>query len=334
VPLDARVMPAGGSPHDGAAQRSIGYDMVVSGSKNGMRPVLAFTAQVEALGAAMLVALASAEVGAVHKLRTATRRVEAQMTLLEALATGPKPLPLPPHADEVAAVKKRLRKVRRAAGAVRDLDVQCDSIRMDAPVKTEVDAGTPGDTIRKDAKKLRKYLEGQREHEVATLLAVLRREEQKLASSLLVLETVLKPARLKVVTQPVLVDRMEHWFTQVTHAVLRIRIKDDEQPNDALQRAVEALNEDALHAIRKAAKLARYMAESTPEGSPAYVLAEQFEAMQEAGGTWHDWLMLEQLSAEFHGKRAPLTERYRNHRDAALAEYHLKLVELLPTATE
>jgi CHAD domain-containing protein len=305
--------------------------MTVARSTNGMQPILAFEGQVEALDAAMLVAVASAQVSAVHKLRTTTRRVEAQITLLGALAGGARPLVLPAHADETAAVKKRLRKVRRAAGAVRDLDVQCDAIRLDAPVKTDVDANSPGDIMRKEAKKLRKYLESRREHEVVTLTTVLRREEQKLALSLRSLETALKPASRRVVSQAVLVDRIENWFAKTTHAVLRVRTKDGEASDIAMQRSIEALHEDALHTIRKAAKLARYMAESAPEGSAAFALAQRFEAMQEAGGIWHDWLLLEQLSADFHGKRAALTDRYGTHRDAALAEYHLKLVELLPT---
>ena len=93
----------------------------------------------------------------------------------------------------------------------------------------------------------------------------------------------------------------------------------------ALQR-LQHLDEETLHELRKAAKQCRYMAESLPEGSPqAKKLAQRFEYLQEAGGRWHDWLMLEAMSARVHGKKAPLTERYRNHRDAALAEYHLQL---------
>ena len=298
-----------------------------------MQPVAAFKNQVMALDAAMLVAVASAEVGAVHKLRTSTRRVEAQMSLLDALAGGAKPVVLPPHADEADAVRKRLRRVRQAAGVVRDLDVQWETIRMDAPAKTEVHEGSPGDSMRKEAKKLRKHLAKQREHEVVRLKGTLRDEEEKLAVSLRALELALQPAEGRVVAQAVLVDRIEHWFVQATHGVLGTRANAGESAKDALQRAVYGLGEEALHTVRKAAKLCRYMAESAPVGSAAAAMAERFEAIQEAGGTWHDWLLLERMAADFHGKQAGLTERYRKHRDAALAEYQLRLVELLPPVT-
>jgi CHAD domain-containing protein len=296
-----------------------------------MQPIAALTTQVVALDAAMLVAVSSAEVGPLHKLRTSTRRVEAQMTLLKALASGTKPLVLPPHADEVAAVMKRLRKVRRAAGAVRDLDVQCEAILLDAPPKTEVHEGTPGDGIRKEAKKLRKHLVDRRDWEAEMLKQLLQKQEQRLAASLHALEQKLKPANRRVVSQTVLVDRIEYWFAQATHDVLQMQPKAGESAREALQRTVQALSEDALHTVRKAAKLCRYMAESTPKGSAANALSQRFEDIQEAGGTWHDWLLLQQLSARVIGKHAALTERYRIHRDAALEEYHLKLVELLPT---
>jgi CHAD domain-containing protein len=304
--------------------------MVQARSTPSMQPIAALTTQVMALDAAMLVAVANAEVGPVHKLRTSTRRVEAQMTLLEALAGGSKPLVLPNHADEMAAVKKRLRKVRRAAGAVRDLDVQCEAILLDAPAKTEVHEGTPGDSIRKEAKKLRKHLADRRDWEAETLKQLLQKQEQKLATSLHALEQTLNPANRRVVSQAVLVDRIEHWFKQATHAAVQMQPKVGESAKDALQRSVQGLSGDALHTVRKAAKLCRYMAESAPKGSPAQALAQRFEDIQEAGGIWHDWLLLQQLSARVIGKNAALTERYRRHRDAALEEYHLKLVELLP----
>ena len=86
--------------------------------------------------------------------------------------------------------------------------------------------------------------------------------------------------------------------------------------------------------MRKAAKLCRYMAESAPEGSGVKQRAEQFEAVQEAGGKWHDWLLLARLSKGFHGKKAELTARYTAHSEQALAEYYKKLEELLPVLAQ
>ena len=295
-----------------------------------MRPVSGLKTQIVALDAAMLVAVNSAEAGAVHKLRTSTRRVESQIALLEVLAGGTKPLVLPPHADEAEGVRKGLRRVRQAAGAVRDLDVQSKAIEEDAPAKEEVHKGSPGDAMRKEAKKLRKKILAQRDVEEAKLMAVLQDEAEGLAVHLRALEQVLKPANAQVVAQAVLLERMEFWFAQATREVLRTKVKSGETEKDALRRRVVGLSEESLHTVRKAAKLCRYMAESAAVGSTVRKAAGRFEAIQEAGGVWHDWLLLEQLSAEFHGKDARLTMRYRRHREAALAEYHLKLAELLP----
>lgn len=53
-----------------------------------------------------------------HKLRTETRRVEAQISLLEQLRG------LPGFRKEAERVHRQLKKLRRAAGRVRDLDIQ------------------------------------------------------------------------------------------------------------------------------------------------------------------------------------------------------------------
>lgn len=303
-------------------------------ARTRVHPLKALKEQIVALDAAMLVAVTATEVGAVHKLRTTTRRVEAQISLVELLAGGEKPVHLPPHTDEADAVRRRLRKVRRAAGVVRDLDVQTNAIELDAPLKAAVHKGSPGDIMRREAKALRKHLSALREHEAEKLVAVLKAEEQKLAASLRALEQAIKPANRGTVAPSTLVVRIEHGFAERTKGLLTRRAAKGETAKESLRFAIEALSEDDLHTVRKAAKLCRYMAESAPEGSPAFAMAERFEAMQEAGGHWHDWLLLEELSRRFHGKKADLTQRYAKHRDAALADYHLKLAELLPAVEE
>ncbi len=72
------------------------------------------------------------------------------------------------------------------------------------------------------------------------------------------------------------------------------------------------------------------MAESLPTDLPAAKqIASRFEAIQEAGGKWHDWLLLQEIAAKHHGKDAALTDRYTQHRDAALASYQTHLATLL-----
>lgn len=282
----------------------------------------------------MLVAITSTEVGAVHKLRTTTRRVQAHLELMELLGHGDHPMRLPEHHTEARGVVQRLRRIRRAAGSVRDLDVQTSMITLDAPEKAAVYNGSTGDAVRKQAKKLRKYLEAQREDEAKKLVAVLKDEEQDLAASLRALEQTIKPAHSRSLTAATLLEHAEEFFVAHLKPVLRAqRPRKNEDEHAQLQRRLERLDEDTLHAIRKAAKLCRYMVEIAPEGTPARATAKQFEAVQGAGGHWHDWLLLQQLATNFHGRKAELTHRYEIHTNAALADYHLRLSELLPKLT-
>ncbi len=285
--------------------------------------------QVVALDAAMLVAASTAEVGAVHKLRTTTRRVEASLRLLNLLEHGTRPEQIPEHSKQTKAVRGRLRKVRRAAGAVRDLDVQADAIWYDTPAKTEAKDRTVA-ALRKQARALRKHLQHTRAMEAETLVAVLHRQQQKLAGSLHALEQVMQSASVPAIASAEMSSRVQNWFASEIRGMLSFTTMSRKV---SLAGRVAQLEEEALHDLRKTAKLCRYMAESAPAGSPVRVVAQQFEAVQEAGGTWHDWLLLARLSRGFHGKHAELTERYSQRRDQALREYHGKLEELLPVLT-
>lgn len=82
-----------------------------------MHPVEAFHASLTTLEALLSQCLATPEVRAVHKLRTQTRRVEAMLTLLSLMPE------LPGHGKPSDALSRQLRRIRRAAGRVRDLDV-------------------------------------------------------------------------------------------------------------------------------------------------------------------------------------------------------------------
>lgn len=291
-------------------------------------PVKTLKEHVMALDAAMLVAESAAEVGAVHKLRTNTRRVEAYLRLVDLLEHDTRPEQIPEHSKETKAVQGRLRQVRRAAGTVRDLDVQADAIWYDTPAKTAAKDDTIA-AVRKEAKALRKHLQHTRKVEAEKLIAVLHREKQKLAAALRALEQVMKPASVPGIAPEEMGGRVQAWFASEIRKLLTPSGK-GRKAKLSLQNRVAQLDEDALHDLRKAAKLCRYMAESAPDGSPVRAVAEQFEVVQEAGGTWHDWLLLARLSHGFHGKHAALTLRYTQKRDQTLREYYSKLDELLP----
>jgi CHAD domain-containing protein len=88
-----------------------------------------------------------------------------------------------------------------------------------------------------------------------------------------------------------------------------------------------------LHELRKRAKLARYLAESAPKSAvAAQRLAGQFAILQQAGGEWHDWLVLAQVAAGELGPSAKLVQRFAAHADHALLAFRRCLGEAISPA--
>jgi CHAD domain-containing protein len=279
-------------------------------------PIATLHDQIMRLEAAIVVCRVRPKKEPVHTLRKATRYVEAQLALLELVPR------LPPHSKEAKKVRKRLKSVRRAAGIVRDFDVQRSLVKDDAPNGSAAKGDRPNEKMHRDAKALAKALKLQRDQETAKLTSVLRAEEKRLTKRLTKLEDALEDAAQRTIPAERLAASIEHWFQAHTPRT---------QPNGSNgKHGIHALDEDALHALRKTSKLCRYMAEGLSADLPAAKqLASRFEAIQEAGGKWHDWLLLHGIAVKHHGKGAALTDRYGQHRDAALASYQAHLLELL-----
>jgi CHAD domain-containing protein len=270
---------------------------------SSVSPVATLREHAMKLEAAMLVCRASPKKEPVHTLRKATRYVEAQLALLQLVPH------LPPHTSEADKVRKRLKTVRKAAGTVRDFDVQRTLVKDDVPAKPATDAGAHDGRMRRDAQALAKHLKRQREQETEKLTKALRK-----------LEGALQPAEQRTIPATRLAASIEHWF----HA------HSPPPPTQRRNGRHTLVEEDALHALRKTSKLCRYMAESLPVEFPeAKRLTSLFEAIQESGGRWHDWLLLQQIAGKHHGNGAALTERYTRNRDAALAGYQSQLANLL-----
>jgi CHAD domain-containing protein len=88
-----------------------------------------------------------------------------------------------------------------------------------------------------------------------------------------------------------------------------------------------------LHALRKRAKLARYLAESAPpSAAKAHRLAAHFEKLQEAGGKWHDWLLLADIAAAELGDSATLAARFAARTQSSLRTFKRRLSPPLPGA--
>jgi CHAD domain-containing protein len=280
-----------------------------------------FQERVTSLTGALLVCRSSQKENEVHRLRSGTRRMEAQLTLLELSQT------LPPDMNQACKLRKRLKTVRRAAGSVRDLDVQ---IKLIDQAESELQNVAPDDQMRLAARQISEHLQQEREHEASRLERMVRREGTKLATALQELESTVRLVQKSAASVKQLVADIERWFyanTTLDHHSLSIRPGQNDRSSDV--RAVESTNIEKFHKIRKVAKLCRYMLESLPHPSlAARHLTSQFEAIQEAGGHWHDWLLLEQIAAKGKGKQTDLAKAYAARRDIAFENYRRRLTDM------
>ncbi len=267
-------------------------------ANSSVRPVNALRRSAGGLEAAVLECLAKPRKKAVHAVRTTTRRMEAQLVLI-ALLPG-----TPPHEREARKVKRILKKLRRAAGEVRDLDVQRDLIGAEAD-------GAADGGVRKEAKRLRRELKGRRADESERLGALIHRLHTRLVKALQGLMQVIESDEDVALSPAQLVTLVRGWYGEQA---------------DAVRSDGEVEESEQLHGIRKVAKLARYLAESAPDGaSTAHRLAQRFEALQEAGGQWHDWLVLEKVAARELGGGAALPQQFAAKADRALGEFRRRL---------
>ncbi len=248
------------------------------------RPVKVFEQQKDALAAALVFAAANPTKEHVHRLRTTTRRVEAQLALLAEVPGGTPGTP----AYEKAARRlgKLLGKLRRAAGVVRDLDVQR---------KTLAELGGQEDAAKQVAR-LRTLLKRKREEAARDLLATLAGLRDKLARRMEEVAAALEASAWLSLPASEIEGQIRRWYGA---------------------RAGDTGTEDGMHAVRKVAKLARYMGEAN--GGAA--LAGKFEALQDCGGTWHDLLTLTALARQRLGRGSSLSRLLGERRDAAYREY-------------
>jgi CHAD domain-containing protein len=306
-------------------------------------PVQVLREHTRALEAALSVCLADPGHKAVHRLRTETRRVEAQLVLLQQMAA------IPEHRDEATALLKELKRLRRAAGEVRDLDVQRKMLEAyeepqhAAADSNDVDLKTaPGKSGRKSAAKfrgktatgshnasvargipeaaqavlqkgagdLRSHMASQREASVADLEKLLKKRQAKLAGAAEELLKALHDGEKQELPVEALLHHAE--------GVLR---------RDALlgRTPVAEMDEDELHTVRKAAKAARYLAETMPGQPEAVVAGQRFETLQDSGGQWHDLLDLARAARRFLGKSHALTVVLAEQRDRKLDAYRAVL---------
>jgi len=204
---------------------------------------------------------------AVHQVRTRCRRVEALISAVLSTRLNAERL----HSTGEALLPK-IKKIRRAAGPVRDLDIHLSLL--------ETIAGEPLD---EDAQKLKKTLERQRERASIAALKEMERHRPKLER---------RAARFLDAFNDLSVNEQE----LDTPALAKARFLETAT-------AFPVIRADNLHDFRKQSKQARYIAEINPRSAASARLARKLNRVQDAIGAWHDWDVMMEEAAEILGNR-------------------------------
>lgn len=258
-------------------------------------PIRNLKAAAAALSDAMEQVGAKPRKQAVHQLRVCARKFEAELEVLAAAARHEPQFRI--VEEQVHRVQKLLHRVARVAGRVRDLDVQ-------RQLAKECVADGATKRLLKETKHLRGELKNEREAEAAKLVMMLVRRGRKLERRLGELLDALQPMDDLALSKVDLEVLAQEWYGN------RIRSAD-----------LQPKREDRMHGIRKAAKLARYMT----EGRLAARLTDRFEAVQAAGGRWHDSLTLLDAARDRLGKRSSLATLLGGHEEAARSAFEAML---------
>jgi CHAD domain-containing protein len=244
------------------------------------------------------------KVEAVHHLRTGTRRVEATLETL-AREAGARGLGEPTEEARQRWLRQ-LKKIRRAAGTVRDLDVHrellaenflpaADTARevtaaelAEATTSAAAGAGevTPltGTEMTEQARALDAWLKGRRSSAAEALSSTLNDH----ADRLLEVEQQFMAA----------IAKRRSVLHRAHRPAVRLALEDYLRLMDAMP----LLDKENLHDFRKGAKKARYVAESDDKDPAAEALAKAVKRVQDAIGDWHDWVVVAEEAHEALGK--------------------------------
>jgi CHAD domain-containing protein len=243
-----------------------------------------------------------ADVEVVHNIRTGTRRIEA---LLESIVRERLPPGSVAGEEKTAGLREAaqrwlrlLKKIRRTAATVRDLDVHRKLLEKrlllkeqatagaDSPASSEevlsagdgagsgsVSTSPAADSILQQAADLDAWLKNGRQERAQPLIKVASKWATRLDKELASFEEVLRvaPSRRRSTRGAALV---------ALEAFARLATQ------------MERLDSGNLHDFRKGAKKARYMAEAGGEDREAGAVGKALKRLQDEIGDWHDWLVL------------------------------------------
>jgi len=238
------------------------------------------------------------EVEAVHNVRTGTRRIEAMLdTIVRELC--------PQSGDSAGdeghtvgdAARKWLRllkKIRRTAAEVRDLDVHRNLLKKWG-LLTKTDCAEAGqlpaaashaagaDPMAQQAGDLDAWLKHARVDHAQPLMKAAVKWSARLDDELASFEAAMEQAPLQRANSrsaaAVALDAFARLSTEI-----------------------QRLHEGNLHDFRKGAKKARYMAESGGDDPQAGAVGKALKKLQDEIGDWHDWLVLSEEAHEALGE--------------------------------
>jgi CHAD domain-containing protein len=219
---------------------------------------------------------------AVHQVRTRCRRLEALISAVLSARLNAERL----HSTGKPLLRK-MKKIRRVAGPVRDLDIHLSLL--------ESISGQPPDA---DAEKLKKTLEGERKRAAVAELKEIKRHRPELEG---------RAARFLAAFNDLPATEQE----LDTVALAKARFLE-------ASAAFPVLRAGNLHDSRKRSKQARYIAEINPRSAASVRLAKKLIRVQDAIGAWHDWDVTMEEAVEILGsRRTPLLRKIQAKRNQA-----------------
>ncbi|MGH9516081.1 MAG: CHAD domain-containing protein [Terriglobales bacterium] len=217
----------------------------------------------------------------VHKLRTTARKLEAIFSALS----------LDSQKNERRLVRK-LRRIRKRAGKVRDLDVLTGDLAT-VHLEGETDCQV----------RLLEHLGGERQKQAGKLRNLIRDNRAKLKTRL---------RRASASFDQALQNTESHAASLAAAESLRLS-SELELP--------KRLNKGNLHSYRLKIKQLRYVLQLAP-GHPTFV--DDLGEAKDAIGEWHDWEELIAIANEVldHGSNCKLTRRLKETADSKFAHAH------------
>lgn len=245
------------------------------------------------------------DVDAVHDTRTGTRRIEATLEAALRDAGVPAGNGGDPRMEAAWAWERLLKRVRRAAAPVRDLDVQRRLLKKLVPEMGTGSTKAPGaigSELVEPAEKLDRSLHAERDERLGPLKKSAAKWAEKLDGHSTAFENAMAQRR----------SRRQRWKPDAAKAAL-----------DAFARLatrMPQLDAGNLHDFRKGAKKARYMAEAGAGDAHAEAVGKALKKLQDEIGDWHDWVMLADEAHKYLGADgAELTTEIERRRDERFA---------------